>query len=68
MLVKAKKLGFYGGQRRRAGDTFEIESKQHLGSWMVVIPVKRKPGPKAKPKPERVAVPEPELVEAEKEE
>lgn len=35
--VQATQLGYYGGQLREEGTTFEIESKQDLGNWMLVL-------------------------------
>jgi len=32
--VKAMKSGYYGVQRRRIGDVFEIESEKDRGLWM----------------------------------
>ena len=32
--VKAMKAGYYGVQRRRIGDVFEIESEKDRGLWM----------------------------------
>lgn len=37
IIVKALKLGFYGGKRRYPGDEFEIADKRELGRWMQVI-------------------------------
>lgn len=35
--VRAKTLVFYGGQRRRVGEEFEIKSKRELSAGMEVI-------------------------------
>lgn len=35
MEVTAKERGYYGGGIKEVGETFTIESKKHLGSWMV---------------------------------
>ena len=35
--VKAKVLGYYGSQRRRPGDIFEIKNESERGSWMIDI-------------------------------
>ena len=35
--VKAKELGYYGSQRRRPGDIFEIEDESERGSWMIGV-------------------------------
>lgn len=43
--VKATKLGFYGGLRRREGDEFTVADKSELGSWMEVLE-EEKPKPK----------------------
>jgi hypothetical protein len=32
--VKALQPGYYGTQRRRVGDVFEIDSEQERGTWM----------------------------------
>lgn len=42
-------IGFYGIKRRRDGEVFDIESEEHLGSWMEVIE-EAKPKKVAKPK------------------
>lgn len=34
MEVTAKQRGYYGGGIKEAGETFSIEKKEHLGSWM----------------------------------
>lgn len=57
MKVEAIKKGFFGGQIRREGAEFAIESKSQLGKWMRVIeePKVEKPKPKkAKVKKEEV--------------
>ena len=53
MRVKAvfKKVGgfgVYGGKRRYHGDEFDIGDKEKLGSWMVKVDERKKPGPKPK--------------------
>lgn len=50
MIVKALKLGFYGGKRRYPDDEFEVADKRELGLWMQVIDdgVLRLKKPKAK--------------------
>ena len=35
--VKAKIMGYYGSQRRRPGDIFEIEKEEDRGSWMIGV-------------------------------
>ena len=35
MQVTAREKGYYGGGIKDVGDTFEIEKKEHLGTWMV---------------------------------
>ncbi|NNA81050.1 hypothetical protein [Pseudomonas lactis] len=35
MEVTAKERGYYGGCIKEVGETFTIQSKKHLGSWMV---------------------------------
>jgi len=35
--VKAKIMGYYGSQRRRPGDVFEIEKEEDRGSWMIGV-------------------------------
>lgn len=35
--VQATQLGYYGGQLREEGAKFEIESKEELGNWMLVL-------------------------------
>jgi hypothetical protein len=35
--VKAKIMGYYGSQRRRPGDVFEIEDESERGSWMIGV-------------------------------
>ena len=35
--VKAKELGYYGSQRRRPGDIFEIDNESQRGSWMIGV-------------------------------
>ena len=35
--VKAKIMGYYGSQRRRPGDVFEIENESERGSWMIGV-------------------------------
>lgn len=35
--VKAKTQGYYGSQRRRPGDVFEIEKESDRGSWMIGV-------------------------------
>jgi hypothetical protein len=35
--VKAKIMGYYGAQRRRPGDVFEIEKEEDRGSWMIGV-------------------------------
>ena len=35
--VKAKIMGYYGAQRRRPGDVFEIEKEEERGSWMIGV-------------------------------
>ncbi len=38
--VRATRLGFYGGGRRRPGDppfVVEVQSRKQLGSWMEVV-------------------------------
>lgn len=35
--VKATRAGYFGGQRRSAGDEFMLTSSNQLGSWMEVI-------------------------------
>jgi|TARA_R110000787_G_scaffold225139_5_gene333135 hypothetical protein len=35
--VKAKIMGYYGAQRRRPGDIFEIEKESDRGSWMIDV-------------------------------
>lgn len=38
MKVKAKELGYYGHKRRREGDVFVLESKDHFSKkWMVAL-------------------------------
>ena len=37
MKVRATKRGYYG-YLRDDGDVFEIESEDHLGSWMKIVP------------------------------
>lgn len=32
--VRATTRGYYGGVVRQAGDEFEVETKEHVGSWM----------------------------------
>lgn len=32
--VRATTRGYYGGVVREAGDVFEVETKEHVGSWM----------------------------------
>lgn len=34
--VRATTRGYYGGVVREAGDEFEVETKEHVGSWMDV--------------------------------
>lgn len=47
--VRATTRGYYGGQIREAGDVFEVETKEHVGSWMDPA-VEEKSAPKAEPK------------------
>lgn len=35
--VRAIRMGFFEGARRRTGDVFDIPSKKHLGRWMEVV-------------------------------
>lgn len=35
--VQATQLGYYAGQLREEGSKFEIESKEELGNWMLVL-------------------------------
>lgn len=35
--VKAKIMGYYGSQRRRPGDVFEIGDESERGSWMIEV-------------------------------
>lgn len=37
ITVKARELGYYGAQRRRPGDIFEIADESERGSWMVGV-------------------------------
>jgi hypothetical protein len=51
MKVVAKRIGFYGLKRRRAGEIFEIQSEKEFGSWMEKVekePVLAKSKSKAK--------------------
>lgn len=38
--VKALRDGFYGGERRRTGAVFSVESEKELGRWMKPIGAK----------------------------
>ena len=35
--VKAMETGYYGAQRRRPGDVFEIQNENERGSWMGTV-------------------------------
>jgi hypothetical protein len=35
--VKAMEPGYYGAQRRRPGDVFEIQNENERGSWMGAV-------------------------------
>lgn len=50
MIVKALRLGFYGGKRRYPNDEFAIEDRRELGKWMQVVDdgILRLKKPKAK--------------------
>ncbi len=37
MLVRAIKLGYYGGSRRKPGDVFQINEKAFSKTWMVKV-------------------------------
>lgn len=37
MLVKATMTGFWGGARRRTGETFKVPAGTKLGKWMVEV-------------------------------
>lgn len=56
MRVKAIKVGFYGGSRRRVGEVFEVADGAK-GSWFEPVPAAESPKakPKAKAKGEEVA-------------
>lgn len=41
--VRAIAKGFYGGRVREAGDVFEVNAKQDIGSWMDPAVEERKP-------------------------
>ena len=41
MKVQAIKRGYFGGQIREPGETFEISSKKALGSWMQAVEEKK---------------------------
>lgn len=46
MLVRVKAnikaFGWYGKQRRRPGDVFEIRGEHELGKWMEIVAVESK--------------------------
>jgi hypothetical protein len=53
MKVKAKGeqgiiVGFYGTQRRRGGDEFDVEDHLFSEKWMEKIEERKRPGPKSK--------------------
>lgn len=45
--VRATTRGYYGGVVRQAGDEFEVETKEHIGSWM--DPAVEEKGPAKEP-------------------
>jgi hypothetical protein len=45
--VRATTRGYYGGVVREAGDVFEVETKEHVGSWM--DPAVEEKGPAKEP-------------------
>ena len=47
--VKAKIMGYYGSQRRRPGDVFEIEKESDRGSWMIGVDDELPPKKEAMP-------------------
>ena len=47
--VKAKIMGYYGAQRRRPGDVFEIEKEGDRGSWMIDVDEELPPKKEAMP-------------------
>ena len=47
--VKAKIMGYYGSQRRRPGDVFEIEDESERGSWMIGVEDELPPPKEAMP-------------------
>lgn len=50
MRVRALQLGWYGKQRRRPGEEFDIAGVHELGKWMERV---NKPGRKAKEEGEK---------------
>jgi len=56
--VQATQLGYYGGQLREEGAKFEIESKEELGNWMLVLDGKAAKAKTAQAAPAEGADPE----------
>jgi len=47
--VKAKVMGYYGAQRRRPGDIFEIKDESERGAWMIGVEDELPPPKEAMP-------------------
>lgn len=56
MKVKAKRTGYYGNSRKKAGAIFHIDEKEFSENWMEKVEAK-KPGP-SKKKPSAAKKPE----------